>query len=328
MSKHAGYIAVFVAGAILGIVGSSLMRSADKQKNDVHYVERHEGQRRFINPILGCDVAESVLSDPELRSFKTKIEAIVKSHAAQNVNTSVYFRELNDGIWFSIGNTEKFVPASLRKVPLMLALLKQSEQEKGLLEKMVTYDLSNDYNASQNVKPSTVLVKGTKYSVRELIFRMIAYSDNNAFTFLAKIVNPAELERVYVTLRFLDPALPKEDEFLSVQTYESFFRVLYNASYLNRELSDSALDILSQSEFKAGIVAGVPPNITVAHKFGEKSDAATGINQLHDCGIVYYPKHPYLLCVMSRGPDFQILDDTIFEISRAVFSEITMQNRK
>lgn len=328
MSKNAKYLVAFVVGAIFGIVGSSLVRAVHKQKNNTYYVERHEGQRRFINPILGCDVAEEFLGGSELRGFKNKIEAIVKSHSLQNVNMSVYFRELNDGIWFSVGDTEKFVPASLRKVPLMLALLKQSELEKGLLERTVTYDLSNDYNASQNVKPSKVLENGGKYSVRELIFRMIVYSDNNAFTFLAKIVNPAELERVYITLRFLNPVMPKEDEFLSVQTYASFFRVLYNSSYLDRELSDWALEILSKSEFKAGIVAGVPPNVTVSHKFGEKSDAATGINQLHDCGIVYYPKHPYLLCVMSKGPDFQVLDDTIVEISRSVFSEVDLQSRK
>jgi len=27
--------------------------------------------------------------------------------------------------------------------------------------------------------------------------------------------------------------------------------------------------------------------------------------QLHDCGIVYYPETPYLLCVMTKGWNFE-----------------------
>ena len=46
------------------------------------------------------------------------------------------------------------------------------------------------------------------------------------------------------------------------------------------------------------------------------------IKQLHDCGIVYYPKHPYLLCVMTRGDSFEYLDDTIRDISHLVYQEV------
>jgi hypothetical protein len=118
-----------------------------------------------------------------------------------------------------------------------------------------------------------------------------------------------------------------DDEFLSVQTYESFFRILYNASYLSRNASNWALDILSKSEFETGLIAGVPQTIKVSHKFGEKSDARDGTVQLHDCGIVYYPNKPYLLCVMTKGPNIQLLDNVIAEISRITFSEVDHQSK-
>jgi len=156
---------------------------------------------------------------------------------------------------------------------------------------------------------------------------MIVYSDNNAFTFLTKIVDPVQLDRVYSSLRLLNPRSMKDDDFLSVQTYESFFRVLYNASYVSRDSSEWALEILSKSEFRSGLVSGVPPSVKVSHKFGEKSDASEGSVQLHDCGIVYYPRHPYLLCVMSKGPNFELLDDVIAEISRIAFTEVDRQHR-
>jgi beta-lactamase class A len=240
---------------------------------------------------------------------------------------SVYFRELNDGIWFAIGDTEQFVPASLRKLPLMIALLKMAEgpRGQGLLDAQVAFELSRDYNADQNVKPAEPMVPGARYTVAELIRRMITASDNNAFTLLTRVVDPAELDRVYSLLRMQNPRAASDDAFLSVQTYASFFRILFNATYLSREASEWALDLLARSEFRAGLVGGVPPGVVVAHKFGEKSDETAGVYQLHDCGIVYYPENPYLLCVMSRGPSFASLDEVIRGVSRIVYAEVAAQ---
>jgi beta-lactamase class A len=156
---------------------------------------------------------------------------------------------------------------------------------------------------------------------------MIVQSDNNAFTLLARVVDPAELDRVYALLRMQNPRATGDDAFLSVQTYASFFRVLYNATYLSKEASEWALATLARSEFRAGLVAGVPSAVPVAHKFGEKSDPKAGVMQLHDCGIIYYPSHPYLLCVMSQGPSFEFLDDVIVAVSRLVYVGVAGQHQ-
>lgn len=320
---------IFALGVVIGIVARDFMIKANKKQDKSGYIERHEGQHNYINPLLACDVADDLISNPELIPFKEKIEQFLNTRLDRRWATKVgvYYRELNDGYWFSIGDTEKFIPASMRKVPLMIALLKQAETETNLLDRLVKFDLTNDYNLNQNIKPSQTLVFGNKYSIKDLIYRMIVYSDNNAFTFLTKIVSPVQLDKVYTNLRLLNPRVVKDDEFQSVQTYESFFRILYNASYLNRDSSQWALDVLSKSEFRTGLVSGVPQEVKVSHKFGEKSDASEGTVQLHDCGIVYYPRHPYLLCVMSKGPNFELLDDVIANISQITFSEVDRQHR-
>lgn len=323
------FITILLIGIVIGYFGHQIVLKVGKKKDRTGYVERHEGQNRFINPLLACDVANDVLSDPEIVTFKNQVEQFLNTRMDKRwaARVSVYYRELNDGHWFSIGDTEKFTPASLRKVPLMIALLKQAEKADGLLDRQVKFDLANDYNLNQNIKPSKTLVSGKSYSIRDLIYRMIVYSDNNAFTFLTKIVDPVQFDKVYTTVNFQNPRSLKEDDFLSIQTYESFFRVLFNASYLSREVSDWALEILSKSEFRTGLVAGVPPTVTVSHKFGEKSNESDGTVQLHDCGIIYYPNHPYLLCVMSQGPDFELLDNVIAEISRISYSAVDAQSR-
>lgn len=58
---------------------------------------------------------------------------------------------------------------------------------------------------------------------------------------------------------------------LSVKDYASFFRILYNSSYLTKEHSEEILEFLAKAEYVNGLVAGVPSNITVAHKFGERT---------------------------------------------------------
>jgi len=328
LKKTAFFLSILITGIAIGFFTRNITDKMSTGKKESNFVVLREGQSKLTNPLLACDVASDVLNDPKLISFKKEVEQYLDSRMGKDgsAKVSVYFRELNDGLWFSIGETDKFVPASLRKVPLMIALLKMAETEKNLLERKVKFDLTTDDNLKQNFKPSQTLVSGKQYTIRDLIYRMIVYSDNNAFTLLTRAVDPNELGKVYSSLRILDPLNPVSDQFLSVQTYESFFRVLYNSSYLSREASDWALQIMSNSEFKTGLVAGVPSTVTVSHKFGEHSDPNGA--QLHDCGIVYYPKHPYLLCIMSQGPNFEMLDDVIAGVSRVIYSEIDAQSQK
>ena len=78
------------------------------------------------------------------------------------------------------------------------------------------------------------------------------------------------------------------------------------------------LDLLSQSTFIQGIVAGVPEGVKVAHKFGE----AEGVDKegkvvthiLNDCGIVYKPESPYILCIMIEGEDYSQMEK-VFKIT-------------
>ncbi|MDX6770959.1 MAG: serine hydrolase, partial [Elusimicrobiota bacterium] len=157
--------------------------------------------------------------------------------------------------------------------------------------------------------------------------RMIVLSDNNAFTLLSRVVDPGELDRVYALLRVQNPRSQADDQFLSVQTYASFFRILYNASYLTKDQSQKALEYLAESEFDMGLEAGTPKEVTVAHKFGESGRANSAERQLHDCGIVYHPTKPYLLCVMTRGADMKALAGAIAETSRLVYAEVDGSTR-
>lgn len=112
-------------------------------------------------------------------------------------------------------------------------------------------------------------------------------------------------------------------DYMSPKSYAFFYRVLYGSTYLTRAMSEKALELLTTPDFTDGLVAGVPAHTTVAQKFGEHSFEGvpdTESKQLHDCGIVYHPEHPYLLCVMTKGSDFQRLSKVIKEVSETVYT--------
>jgi hypothetical protein len=90
---------------------------------------------------------------------------------------------------------------------------------------------------------------------------------------------------------------------MDARTYGTLFRVLFNSTWFSRPESEWALDVLASARFQRGIRAGVPPGVTVASKYGVHADPRRPLDgvQLHECGIVYAPRAPYVLCAMTRS---------------------------
>ncbi len=295
----------------------------------------NQGKYEFINPLLGCEVAEQK-EVSEFMPLKNKILNLIKEKTSQGDATaiSVYF-DRRDGRWLSVNGREKYFPASLMKVPTMMAFFKLAETHPEILQKSVVYQSASDLNQIEYFKSEKTLEVNRRYTIEELIERMIVYSDNNTLPLLLNNIDENAFEDVFTDLGLKLPKDNKEDlnDYIIVKSYANFFRVLYNASYLTRTMSEKALKLLSKPYFKQGLMAGVPDTITVAKKFGERSfsdrsDNPNSIKELHDCGIVYYPEHPYLLCVMTKGKDFKKLAKSIADISRLVYETVDSEVMK
>jgi len=313
-------------GFIIGTFYASRLQNLISPQEKV--LELRQPGFSFINPLLECEVGGESMEFEELRPFKsvlqTSIDSLKKRGLAEYC--SVYFRDLNNGPWFGINERERFNPASLLKVPLMMAYYKEAETNPGILNKKIAFANHHSGEPLVDTESFSGMKRGVSYTAGELIRRMIIHSDNVAYLLLLKDFSGDRLAAIYSDLGVPVPSEDNGKDIITVKQYASFFRILFNASYLNREMSIRSLELLSRTEFRGGIVAGVPPGIGVVHKFGVRDEkGGNALKQLHDCGIVYYPNHPYLLCVMSRGRSVESLDDSIREISAAVFNSVNAQ---
>ncbi len=294
-----------------------------------------EKEFRFTSPAFKSETAGPSVTSTELKPFLYKVRTLVETRLKGNdaSTVSVYFRDLNNGNWFGIEENEKFSPSSLLKIPLMIGYFKWAETNPLILNKKLLYAGTDGVTNDQDMKPVKTLKAGRSYAVDDLIFRMIAYADNAAFGLLSTNLPAERLQKVYKDL-YVDYDPAKSEDYLSLAAHASFFRVLYNASYLNRELSEKALSYLSRaSVFKSGIAAAIPPDTDVASTFCERTvrtkdgDDSEEIKQAHEFGIIYYPNRPYLIGIVTRGNDFKKLEKIIRDISRLVYDEVDRQSR-
>lgn len=322
--------ALLLVFLMLGSMGAGYLLRGFRQPNDSaqqSYEIRGE-MRGLTNPLLDCEVA-GYQHGRELRPFKQEIEALVDRLilARDAERISLYFRDLDNGPWFGIREEERFTGASLLKAPAIMAALLQAEDSPGFLARTVQFEGYPGEASPGQYRPEQRLVHGQIYTVDDLLRRAAAYSDNAAVGVLNQIVSPEYTERVYRELD-VPPFLADQPgaRSISPRGYGHLFRVLYNASYLGRKLSERALDYFSKSSFRAGLEAGVPTGTVVAHKFGIYTiPGRTQTTQLHDCGVIYLPGRPYFLCVMTEGSDADSLAAVIRQISREVFVAIDTQ---
>lgn len=326
-------IPLFVIGLFVGI-GSTYWVFARKNIS-VQPVAIRSGQEKLINPLLLCGSQErSVFA--ELQPLKSVVSAVVNkninAHTATNV--SVYYRDLNAGQWVGVNEGDKYAPASLLKLPLMLSYFKLSENNLQILQDKFVYPGDVDKNLLQSIQPNEHMQSGTSYSYADLIDCMIRYSDNNAEDALVKNQNISvnEITEVFSDLNIHFPTNQNADQdFLSTEEYSMFLRILYNATFLGRTLSEKTLELLTQVDFGNGLRAVVPSDVIVAHKFGERIvNTDKGVfdhREFHDCGIIYFPNHPYLLCVMTKGNKVKDLEKTIQDVSQTVYDYVKKTNQ-
>ena len=290
-------------------------------------------QYSLINPLIFIDTDQRLFH--EYDSFDNQIAAYVDAAESKNEATdiSVYLRDMDSGHWTGTNENDLYEPGSMLKVVALIAYLRYAMDQSTLTQTTSQEVLSQqlfypgaDETGQYYKSTRPPLVPGT-YSIQQLLEHMIIDSDNASLDVLLNN-EQGEFQSVYNDFRLPPSPSGPDGDFMTAKSYSVIFRALFNASYLLRSSSQQALELLTKTTFNDGLVAGVASStIVIAHKFGERtyalSNGTVQDRELHDCGIIYYPGHPYLLCVMTKGHDFPTLARIIADISKMAYAYTT-----
>jgi beta-lactamase class A len=250
--------------------------------------------------------------------------------AQQDERIGVYFEYLPTGVGIGVNDREEFFRASLVKVPAVMSAYKLIEE--GLLSESEPLVLKEHHLDSAY---GTLWMRGagTTLTVGEAIRLTIVESDNTAYEVLNEKVNEilqaevGEEKNIADVYDYLD--IPHDEEGLTQEitprNYSSILRSLFFSAYLDYEDSNDLLRLMSESVFEEGIALPLLGKAEVAHKFGVHNVEPERLKVHSDCGIVYLPKRPYLICVMISSGDAataQYMQD----ISQIVFDYISSVN--
>ena len=323
------FVTVFLIGAFLG--------SHFEQNKFSNFLKGFITKRidsdpfKLVSPLVGIE-SPSALTVGEFSDIHGAIINYANKNKDKVDSYSVYYRDLNSSLWFGINETDGYIPASLLKTALALAFLKQEEIDPSLkkVSKVYTYSIAQ-INKSVPFLDPTGLVVGRAYSTQELLEKMLIDSDNGAKDLLYSELDKGYFYKIFSLIGIEQPSDALKYT-LSTKDFALFFRVLYGGTYLTLENSERMLEILTRTKFNDGLVAGVPRQITVAHKYGtftltDKNGGKIGI-ELHDCGIIYHQLRPYVLCVMTKGQDANKLASFIAGISSIVYQDVEADSKE
>jgi beta-lactamase class A len=278
---------------------------------------------QYIHPLL---YAEPQCESDELSDCKNQISQIINANKANGkiISASVYLREFTQAQWTSINATDLYSPGSLLKVPELIALYKMNERQPGFFDKVINYDNANTTKSNRIINfESNHIIPGNKYTVKDLIKYMIVYSDNDATMLLNALVDKSVFSKVFTDIGLKEPDYTSSDYKMNVTDYSIFLKELYNGSYLSFRNSEECLSLLSKTEFKDGLISGLPANCIASHKFGEG-----GVNSepnFSEAAIVYCGKKPYIITIMTKGRDMKSLPAVSAEISKKVFQVMSLK---
>lgn len=267
---------------------------------------------RLVHPSSQIAIDSNVQDSRQIIHYvelKPRIENEIKKYGAEN-NIGVFLQDVNTGAWLGINERNGFDPASLLKIPIMLAVLKKVELgEMSLKDSLAIAEKDLDENAGE------LYQKGAGYQTTawDFIEEMILSSDNTAKNVLKRQLSDAELNSVFAHIGIPNPYAPSGDSLVTPRGYTRLFKSLYFSTYLPPELSEKALEITTDTEMENLLSAGIPYEIQAAHKYGERPDG------LSDCGIIYHPQNPYYLCIMTKDLEIPQAKELIVNLSKMVY---------
>lgn len=261
---------------------------------------------------IGLSVCSFTLAqDAKLAAAEAAVQARI---AKSGADVAVYFKTLDGKAQWSVRADDVFHAASTMKIPVMIELFHQAQQEK--IKLTDTLLVKNEFhsivdgspymlNASDDSEGELYKAEGQKRTLRELCELMITVSSNLATNLLIEKLGVANI-RAQVhelgadgmnVLRGVEDNKAFQKGLNNTTTARGLailLEAIAEGKAVDAASSNEMVAILEWQKFNEAIPAGLPKGIPVAHKTGD----ITKIN--HDAAIVF-AKRPFILVILVRG---------------------------
>lgn len=307
-------ICIVFGAALLGL-GAAIALKIDKNNEKNPY------------PLLDAGVSNQNIKQGII-NFDPLRKDVKQYLAGLNIPHSFYFEYLPNGVDIRDGENQTTVAASLLKTALVMDLYKLAEAKKLNLEDKITVQANDISNDNEYGDPSGIMA-GQTLTYKQAAYLALHNSDNTAINLVKRAIEPVISDGNEVILNLdISYDVDSKDSSqrilqISARSYSSILKCLYYSCFLNPVDSQQILTNLIGSEGTDKLLAGLPSNIQVAHKIGSAG------NKQSDCGIIYQPQKPYLVCLMFFPADNSSDGNTapyFQKVSKMISDYITSKN--
>lgn len=234
-----------------------------------------------------------------------------------------YYKNLITGETISYNEEKVFGPASVIKLPIMMAIFKLASEGGISLED--TLLVKNEEKMPSCGALNSFMVE-PEVDIRTLCNLMITISDNTATNvlishFTMELLNQVfvemGLEKTRVNRLLFDKEASRKNIQNEVTSEEIAFLLeeLYWGKFVSEEVSKDILEILSRQQINHKMKEMLPPGTRVAHKTGEDDDIS------NDVGIIY-GEEPCIVCFFSNKTKPYLFNPFIRKTCKLAYSSI------
>lgn len=313
LSKNHLLIAFLLLSIAGNIILFSLWQTIASKNN-----EFAQGQKQY--PYLSKRILQEFPQDV-LVNFLDLRQALRSRVAPYGDSFGLYFEYLPTGTTIGINEKTEFHAASLFKLPVIMAYYHVKERTHRQNDPVLTIKKEQVDSQFGNLWQRGA---GGKVKASEAVRLAITQSDNTAAKMLVDFIDRKDFETVYEGLD-IDLRSDNQGALISAKSYSSILKSLFFSSVLQKENSEEILDLLTKTDFPDKLAAGVPQDVPVAHKIGDFVDDH-GTEGFRDCGIVYMPRRPYILCMFSVGDEEQARERMQL-VSKMIYDYLSDKNR-
>ncbi len=238
-------------------------------------------------------------------------------------HVGIYYKNLKTGETACYNEDHEFIPASVIKLPTVMAIYKMAAEGKAdLSEKLkVTYECRVPSCGAFNAFTDEPIV-----DIKTLCNLAIVISDNTASNMLTSHFGIENLNREFKEMGLKKTHIERLlfDDEMQEKGYNNkavpceigdLLEQIHNRTFVSEEVSQEIWNIIKEQQLldkTAAYIDGIVP-------IGSKTGGARGIT----CDVALVEgENPYVISIMANETDVPVTDDFMRHLGRDIFKEI------